>query len=61
MVKGNKQFEAVDKAIKKDGFKFVFLLRLSPLFPFAASNYLYGLTSVELVPYIVASWLGTNI
>lgn len=55
---GNKQFIAIDKAIKKDGFKFVFLLRLSPLLPFAASNYLYGLTSVEIRPYILASWLG---
>lgn len=48
----------IDRAIKKDGFKFVFLLRLSPLFPFAASNYLYGLTSVDLVPYVLASWTG---
>jgi uncharacterized membrane protein YdjX (TVP38/TMEM64 family) len=36
----------------------VALLRLSPLLPFAASNYLYGLTSVELVPYVAGSWLG---
>lgn len=55
---GNKQFVAIDKAIKKDGFKFVFLLRLSPLLPFAASNYLYGLTSVDLAPYALASWIG---
>ncbi|GMH40384.1 hypothetical protein BSKO_08288 [Bryopsis sp. KO-2023] len=58
MAAGNKQFNAIDKAIKKDGFKFVFLLRLSPLLPFAASNYLYGLTSVETGPYFLASFLG---
>lgn len=58
MAADNKQFAAIDKAIKKDGFKFVFLLRLSPLLPFAASNYLYGLTSVETGPYFLASWLG---
>lgn len=58
MAADNKQFTAIDKAIKKDGFKFVFLLRLSPLLPFAASNYLYGLTSVETGPYLVASFLG---
>lgn len=33
-------------------------MRLSPLLPLAASNYLYGLTSVALVPYILGSWLG---
>ncbi len=38
------KFKAIDRAIAKDGLKFVTLLRLSPLLPFAASNYLYGLT-----------------
>jgi len=36
----------------------VCLLRLSPLLPFALSNYLYGLTSVRLWPYVAGSWLG---
>ena len=36
----------------------VLLLRLSPLFPDAVGNYLYGLTSVETKPYIIATWLG---
>jgi len=52
------RFRAIDRAIAKEGFKIVLLLRLSPLLPFSASNYLYGLTSVRFVPYIVASWLG---
>lgn len=54
----NPKFAAIDKGISKDGFKFVTLLRLSPLLPFAASNYLYGLTSIELGPYVLGSWLG---
>ena len=58
LIGDNKKFAAIDEAIKKDGFRFVFLLRLSPLLPFAASNYLYGLSSVELGPYTLASWLG---
>lgn len=56
--KGNRKFAAIDEAISKDGFKFVFLLRLSPLLPFSASNYLYGLTSIDVGPYALASWLG---
>ena len=56
--KRNKRFAAVDRAISRDGLKFVTLLRLSPLLPLAASNYLYGLTSVDLGSYVLGSWLG---
>lgn len=52
------KFRAVDRAVGREGFKFVLLLRLSPLLPFALSNYLYGLTSVRFTPYVLGSWLG---
>ena len=52
------KFAAIDNAIGEDSFRVVALLRLSPLLPFALSNYLYGLTSVKARPYVVASWLG---
>ncbi|TVU36266.1 hypothetical protein EJB05_18194, partial [Eragrostis curvula] len=58
MVEGNKKFLAIDKAIGENGFKVVTLLRLSPLLPFSLGNYLYGLTSVKFLPYVLGSWLG---
>lgn len=58
LAEGNKKFLAIDKAIGEKGFRIVTLLRLSPLLPFSIGNYLYGLTSVRLVPYIMGSWLG---
>ena len=58
LAQGNKQFKVIDKAIGKQGFKVVTLLRLSPLLPLALSNYFYGLTSVDLPSYVTASWLG---
>ncbi|GAV63280.1 SNARE_assoc domain-containing protein [Cephalotus follicularis] len=58
MVKGNKEFLAIDKAIGENAFRVVTLLRMSPLLPFSLGNYLYGLTSVKFVPYILGSWLG---
>ncbi|KAL7156238.1 hypothetical protein ABFS83_03G130100 [Erythranthe nasuta] len=58
LVEGNKKFLAIDKAIGENGFKVVTLLRLSPLLPFSIGNYLYGLTSVKFVPYVLGSWLG---
>lgn len=58
LVEGNKKFLAIDKAIGENGFRVVTLLRLSPLLPFSLGNYLYGLTSVKLGPYVLGSWLG---
>ncbi|PRW20703.1 TVP38 TMEM64 family membrane slr0305 isoform A [Chlorella sorokiniana] len=56
--KNHPKFAAIDAAIGKDGLRVVLLLRLSPLLPLAASNYLYGLTSVDLRSYVLGSWLG---
>ena len=53
LIEGNKKFLAIDKAIGENGFWVVTLLRLSPLFPFSLGNYLYGLTSVKFVPYML--------
>ena len=44
---GNSKWRAVDSVIGKEGFRVVLLLRLSPLLPFAISNYLYGITAVD--------------
>ena len=52
------KFKAFDKAIGKEGFKIILLLRLSPIFPFALSNYMYGLTAVEFWPYVLATCVG---
>ncbi|CAM9145744.1 unnamed protein product, partial [Choristocarpus tenellus] len=54
----NARFRAIDQTIGKEGFKIIFLLRLSPIFPFALSNYLYGLTSVNFWEYISGTMLG---
>jgi uncharacterized membrane protein YdjX (TVP38/TMEM64 family) len=53
-VAGNRRFEAVDRAIGEQGRRMVFLLRLSPVFPFNLLNYALGLTSVRFRDYLVA-------
>jgi uncharacterized membrane protein YdjX (TVP38/TMEM64 family) len=58
LARKNEKFDAIDRAIGKNGWKVVGLLRLSPLVPFSLSNYLYGLTSVRFLPYVAASWVG---
>jgi len=52
------EFKRIDRAIGKEGFKVILLLRLSPLFPFSLSNYLYGVTSVKFWPYFFGTMLG---
>ena len=54
-ISDNKKFAAVDKAIEKEGGKIVFLLRLSPAFPFSFLNYALGLTKVKLSHYVMAA------
>lgn len=54
----NEKFAAVDHAVGADGWRIVFLTRLSPVFPFNFLNYAFGLTKVSLRDYLTASWIG---
>jgi uncharacterized membrane protein YdjX (TVP38/TMEM64 family) len=53
---GNPKLAAIDRAIGVSGRKIVFLLRLSPVFPFNLLNYALGLTRVRLADYLLASF-----
>ncbi len=54
----NEKLAAIDRAIGREGARLIFLLRLSPAFPFNAMNYALGLTGVRLWPYMWTSFLG---
>ena len=58
LARKNEKFEAVDRAIKKSGWKVVFMLRLSPILPYTISSYVYGLTAVDFWHYLVATAVG---
>lgn len=57
-VAGSPRFRAVDDAVGRQGFLIVFLLRLSPVFPFIVLNYTLGLTKVTTGRYVLASFIG---
>lgn len=57
-IAGSPKWRAVDRAIAKEGFKVILLLRLSPLLPFAISNYIYGVTSVDFGSFLAATFIG---
>lgn len=50
--------QAVDQAIKDEGWQVVALMRLSPLVPFNLQNYFFGATEVRVVPYVAATFFG---
>jgi len=54
-IAGNRKFAAIDRAVGREGFKIVALLRLSPAFPFNLLNYSLGLTKVRFLDYVLAS------
>jgi uncharacterized membrane protein YdjX (TVP38/TMEM64 family) len=55
-LQGYERFAAVDRAIGARGLKIVFLLRLTPVFPFSFGNYALGLTRVRFLDYLFASF-----
>jgi uncharacterized membrane protein YdjX (TVP38/TMEM64 family) len=54
----NTRFRSLDRAVGQQGFKMVFLSRLSPVFPFNLLNYLLGLTAIPTSAYILANLFG---
>ncbi|MEM9265560.1 MAG: TVP38/TMEM64 family protein [Cyanobacteria bacterium P01_F01_bin.13] len=54
-VSGNRIFKAIYDAIEKEGRKIIFLVRLSPAFPFNLLNYALGLTNVSLTDYVLGT------
>ena len=58
MAENYPKFKAIDRALGEDSLRVVAIMRLSPLMPFALSNYLYGLTSVKFKPYVIGSFFG---
>lgn len=57
-LRSNAKFEALDRAVGREGWRIVLLTRLSPVIPFNLLNYFLGLTRVPLWHYILTSWIG---
>jgi uncharacterized membrane protein YdjX (TVP38/TMEM64 family) len=49
---------ALDRAMSRNSFKLILLLRLSPAIPFNLLNYALGLSDVTLGRYVLASFIG---
>jgi uncharacterized membrane protein YdjX (TVP38/TMEM64 family) len=49
---------AIDKALRSEGWRAVALLRLSPVVPFAAKSYLFGVSRVRMRDYVIGTIVG---
>jgi uncharacterized membrane protein YdjX (TVP38/TMEM64 family) len=43
-----KLFRAIDMGLKNNGFKLVFLMRMTPIMPYNVMNYMMGVTSLKM-------------
>ena len=58
MGENNDKLKALNKAVSEEGWKVVGLMRLSPVFPFGLQNYLFSVTNLGLVPFVLATAIG---
>lgn len=49
------RLQIIDRAVERQGFRLVALLRMSPAVPFVLLNYALGLSRVRLLDYVAAS------
>lgn len=56
-VANNAQFKKIDEGVEKQGWRMLMITRLVPIFPFNLQNFAYGLTKINLLTYVVVSWI----
>ncbi|CAJ1953622.1 unnamed protein product [Cylindrotheca closterium] len=54
-LEGYPTFKKLDKALGNEGFRVMFLIQISPFFPFSMGNYFYATTSINFWSF----WFGT--
>jgi len=49
---------ALSQAVSEEGWRVVALLRLSPIIPYGLQNYLFSVTNIGFLPYVLATIIG---
>lgn len=58
MIECDPRLESLHQAFGDEGWRIVVLLRLSPLIPYGMQNYLFSVTNIGFLPYVVATLFG---
>lgn len=57
-INGKPKLLALNNAVSDEGWRVVGLMRLSPVIPYGLQNYLFSVTHIKFVPYVVATLVG---
>jgi len=58
LVAKNQQIKTINRAVKREGLKIMFLLRLEPLLPTSITNFAFGLSNASFVDFLLATICG---
>jgi len=53
----NEKLKKIDEGVEKQGWRMLMITRLVPVFPFNVQNYVYGLTKIKFLTYVLVSWI----
>jgi uncharacterized membrane protein YdjX (TVP38/TMEM64 family) len=53
LIRKNRTLQKIDSGVERQGWRMLMITRLVPIFPFNAQNYVYGLTRIRLLTYVV--------
>jgi len=58
-IAGKPRLLALNSAVSDEGWRVVLLMRLSPVIPFGLQSYLFAVTHIGFVPFVLATFVGT--
>ena len=57
LIQKNEALKKIDEGVERQGWRMLMITRLVPVVPFNAQNYVYGLTRIRLLTYVVLSFV----
>lgn len=57
-VAGNEKVQTINRAVEREGFTLMFLMRLEPMLPSSITNFAFGLTSTSYFEFLAATAFG---
>ena len=57
LIQRNRALQKIDEGVERQGWRMLMITRLVPVFPFNAQNYVYGLTRIRLLTYVLLTFV----